>query len=106
MVERYRQKAPRLAEWAEKNIPEGLAVFELPTAHRRRLRTTNGLERVSREIKRRTRVARLLPNEASLLRLVSAVLSEISEEWETGKVYLNMKNEWPARSEFYRKDVA
>lgn len=106
MVEQYRTKAPKLAEWAEKNIPEGLAVFELSPPHRRRLRTTNGLERVSQEIKRRTRVARLFPNEASLLRLVSAVLSEISEEWETGKVYLNMKNVWPAQLENYRKGVA
>lgn len=106
MVERYRTRAPRLAEWAEHNIPEGLAVFELPPPHRRRLRTTNGLERVSQEIKRRTRVARLFPNEASLLRLVSAVLSEISEEWETGKVYLNMREVWLAKSENYRKEVA
>ena len=106
MVERYRTKAPRLAEWAEKNIPEGLAVFDLPALHRRRLRTANGLERISQEIKRRTRVARLFPNEASLLRLVSAVLSEISDEWETEKVYLNMKNEGPATSAIYRKEVA
>ena len=106
MVERYRKKAPRLAEWAKKNIPEGLTVFDLPASHRRRLRTTNGLERVSQEIKRRTRVARLFPNESSVLRLVSAVLAEISEEWETGKVYLNMKNERHVKSEIYRKDVA
>ena len=81
-------------------------MFDLPASHRRRLRTTNGLERVSQEIKRRTRVARLFPNESSALRLVSAVLAEISEEWETGKVYLNMKNEGHAKSEIYRKDVA
>jgi transposase-like protein len=106
MVERYRKTAPRLATWAEENIPEGLTVFDLPASHRRRLRTTNGLERLSQEIKRRTRVARLFPNESSVLRLVSAVSSEISEEWETGKVYLNMKNEGTATSGIYRKDVA
>ena len=50
------------------------------------------LERINREIKRRTRVATLFPNEASLLRLVSAVLMEISEEWETEKIYLRMEN--------------
>jgi transposase-like protein len=49
------------------------------------------LERLNKEIKRRTRVATLFPNEASLLRLVSAILVEITEEWETGKVYLNME---------------
>jgi len=105
MVERYRKSAPQLAEWAEENIPEGLTIFDLPPSHRRRLRTTNCLERISEEIKRRTRVARLFPNEASLLRLISAVLSEISEEWETGRAYLNMKNERPATS-IYRKEVA
>ena len=92
-VKRYQKSAPKLATWLEANIPEGLAVLTLPAAHRKRLRTTNMLERQNREIKRRTRVATLFPNEASLLRLVSAVLSEISEEWETGKTYLNMETE-------------
>lgn len=106
MIEVYRKKAPALARWAEENIPEGLVVFSAPASHRRRLRTTNCVERVNEEIKRRTRVARLFPNEGSLLRLVSAVLSEISEEWETGRVYLNMRDEWPAQDRIYRKDVA
>jgi len=62
------------------------------------MRTTNMLERVHEEINRRTRVAGLFPNEASLMRLVSAILMELSEEWETGKRYLNMnvENEEPA----------
>ena len=85
--------APKLATWLEANIPEGLTVMTLPAAHRKRLRTTNMLERQNCEIRRRTRVATLFPNEASLLRLVSAVLSEISEDWETGKTYLNMETE-------------
>jgi len=92
-VGKYQASAPKLAEWIEANVPEGLAVFGLPPAHRRRLRTSNMLERLNQEIKRRTRVATLFPNEDSLLRLVSAVLSEVSEEWETGKVYLNMEPE-------------
>jgi transposase-like protein len=57
------------------------------------MRTSNSIERLNKEIKRRTKVATLFPNEESLLRLVSAVLSEISEDWETGKVYLNMEAE-------------
>jgi transposase-like protein len=93
LVERYQKSAPALAEWAEENIPEGLTVFQLPKAHRLRMRTTNGLERLNREIKRRTRVASLFPNEASLLRLASALLVEIDDEWMTGKIYLNMKCE-------------
>jgi len=91
MIEAYRDTAPRLTAWLEDNVPEGLTVFAFDAAHRKRLRTTNGLERLNKEIKRRTRVATLFPNEASLLRLASAVLSEISDEWETGKIYLNMK---------------
>lgn len=63
----------------------------MPAAHRKRLRTTNSLERLNKDIQPRTRVATLFPSEAYLLRLVSAVLSEISGEWETSRVYLNMK---------------
>jgi putative transposase len=92
-VLKYQVSAPKLAEWIDANVPEGLTVFRLPPAHRRRLRTTNLLERLNQEIKRRTRVATLFPNEASLLRLVSAVLTEITEEWETGKIYLNMETQ-------------
>lgn len=87
-VKKYAKTAPQLAEWMEANVPEGLTVMQLPHSQRRRLRTSNMLERLNQEIKRRTRVATLFPNDASLLRLVSAVLIEISEEWETGKVYL------------------
>lgn len=93
MCDKYRESAPGLVDWAEENIPEGLTVFQLPVAHQRRLRTTNGLERLNREIKRRTRVANLFPNEASLLRLVTAVLAEVSEDWETGRIYINMEPE-------------
>jgi transposase-like protein len=81
---------PHLATWAEENVPEGFAVFGLPEAHRIRMRTTNGLERINRELKRRTRVATLFPNMDSCLRLVSALLAEQDEEWLTGKIYLNM----------------
>lgn len=90
-VKKYKKTAPDLSEWMEENIPEGLTVFELPPAHRKKMRTSNMLERLNKEIKRRTSVATLFPNEASLLRLVSAVLMETSEEWESGKVYLRMK---------------
>lgn len=89
-VDKYRDSAPKLAEWMERSVPEGLTVFTRPSTHRRRLRTSNMLERLNQEILRRTRVATLFPNEASLLRLVSAVLAEVDEEWQTGKTYLSM----------------
>jgi putative transposase len=91
-VRKYDKTAPKLATWLAANVPESLTVFAFPLAHRRRLRTSNLLERLNKEIKRRTRVATLFPNEAALLRLVSAVLMEISEEWETDKTYLRMEN--------------
>jgi putative transposase len=91
--EKYRSSAPKLADWMEQNVPEGLTVFTRPSAHRRRLRTSNMLERLNQEIHRRTRVATLFPNEASLLRLVSAVLAEVDEEWQTGKIYLNTETD-------------
>jgi len=87
----YQKSAPELVTWAEKALPEGLVVFNMPQSHWRCLRTDNMLERLNKEILRRTRVATLFPNTASCLRLVSAVVMEISEEWETGRVYLNMK---------------
>ena len=88
VVRKYEKTAPKLAAWLEANVPESLTVLSLPPSHRRRLRTTNMLERLNRELKRRTRVATLFPNDASLLRLVTAVLIEVSEEWETGKRYV------------------
>jgi transposase-like protein len=91
VVARYQKTAPQLAAWLEQAAPEALTVLQIPAAHRRRLRTTNGLERLNKEIKRRTRVATLFPNESSLLRLASAVLSEISDDWETERAYLNME---------------
>jgi transposase-like protein len=91
LVAKYAAPAPKLAAWLEANVPEALTVLSLPAAHRRRLRTTNMLERVNKEIKQRTRVATLFPNEQSALRLVTAVLMEISEDWETNRNYLTME---------------
>lgn len=91
-IEFWATDAPKLAQWAEENLPEGFAAFDLPHAQRVRLRTTNGLERINREIKRRTRVASIFPNTASCLRLVSALLAECDEDWMTGKIYLNLKD--------------
>jgi transposase-like protein len=91
-LDAWKSEAPKLAQWAEENLPEAFSVFDLPHGHRTRLRTTNGLERINREIKRRTRVASIFPNTASCLRLVSALLAECDEEWMTGKIYINLKD--------------
>ena len=82
LVTSYRDKAPKLAAWLEENVPEALAVFTLPENHRRRLRTSNPMERaVQQELKRRTVKVRVFPNEAALERLVSAVLVKIDDKW-------------------------
>jgi transposase-like protein len=88
-VGRYRQSAPKLSAWLESAIPEGLAIFAFPERVRRLLRTSNGLERLNLEVRRRFKVIGSFVNEASCLRLASAILMEVSDEWESGKVYLN-----------------
>lgn len=88
-VEKYAHTASKLATWMEASLPEGLTVMAFPAAQRQRLRTVNALERFSQELRRRTRVVGVFPNEAACLRLISALAMETSEEWETGKRYLN-----------------
>jgi putative transposase len=94
----YAKSAPKLAAWMEANITQGFTVYALPVAHQRRMRTSNAIERLNQELKRRTRVASLFPNEASLLRLVSALLCEQSDEWSTSKIYLNMNSTQPLQT--------
>lgn len=89
-IEKYHKRAPEFARWLELNVDEGLTIYQFPKEHRKKLRTSNGIERMNKEIKRRTRVAVLFPNPASALRLVTGVIIEIHEEWVTGKQYLDM----------------
>jgi len=89
IVQKYQKNASRLADWMEQNIPESLAVFAFPNSHQRKLRTSNCLERLNREVRRRTKVVSIFPNETACLRLISAVLMEIDEEWQTGRMFLS-----------------
>ena len=91
LVLKYEKSAPELSNWMETAIPEGLEVFNLPEHKRKRLRTSNACETLNTQIKRRTRVAGLFLNTDSILRLVTAILMEVSEEWETGKAYISDK---------------
>jgi len=86
-IQKYAVPAPRLSAWLEDNLTEGFTVYDYSLEHRRTIRTTNSLERINKEIRRRTRVVGVFPNEASCLRLISAILMEISEEWQIGKHY-------------------
>ncbi|MCB0097678.1 MAG: IS256 family transposase [Caldilineaceae bacterium] len=89
-LQRYAIRHSKLADWMEATLPEGLTVFDFPESHRRLIRTTNGLERLNREIKRRTRIVGIFPNENACLRLVTAIVMEFSDEWETGKAYISL----------------
>jgi transposase-like protein len=89
-IEKYQKRAPEFAKWLEENIDEELTMYQFPREHWEKIRTSNGVERINKEIKRRTRVAVLFPNPESALRLVTEVLIEIHEDWVTGRQYLDM----------------
>jgi len=88
-LEKWAAKYPKLCVWVETNIEETWTFYRLPVAHHKHLKSTNLLERFNQEIKRRTLVVRIFPDEASCLRLVRAVAAEQHEEWMEGSRYLN-----------------
>ena len=90
---------PQVAAKLETELEDCLACYAFPPAHRPRIRTTNGLERFNQELKRRTRVVRIFPNRAALLRLVTALAMEQSEEWVSGRRYLDLDPLWEAQSQ-------
>ncbi len=90
ITERFQESAPKAVKVLEEGFDDVMSVLSLPPSLRRRLRTTNGLERVNEELRRRERVIRIFPNEQSLYRLLGALLMEIHEEWQTGRAYLNL----------------
>jgi len=89
-LERWGTRYPKLCEWVEENIGETFSFYRLPLQHHKHLKSTNMLERFNEEIKRRTRVARIFPNEASCLRLIRALAVETHEGWLEASRYLNM----------------
>ena len=106
-VNQYGKIAPDWCKWLDENLEEGLTVFSFPMSHWRKIRTTNGVERLNREIKRRTRVATLFPNKESCLRLVTAIVEEIHEDWMAGRKYLSITDtDENAELPNYRKEVA
>ncbi len=87
----WRSSHPHVANLLDDELEDCLACYAAPAAHRVRVRTTNSLERFNQELKRRTRVVRIIPNRAALLRLVSALAMEQSDEWVSGRRYLDME---------------
>jgi len=89
-LQRWQSRYPKLTDWVEAQIGETLNFYRLPRQHHKHLKSTNMLERLNEEIKRRTRVVRIFPNEASCLRLVRALCAEVHETWLEDHRYLNM----------------
>ena len=90
-IEKWAGKHPRLCAWVEENIEETWTFYRQPREHHKHLKSTNLLERLNQEFKRRTHVVRIFPNEASCLRLIRALANEQHEEWLDGPVYLDMQ---------------
>jgi len=89
-IEKWQARYPNFVEWVEDNIEETLTYYRLPLAHHRNMKSTNMLERFNEEIRRRTRVVRIFPNEPSCLRLVRALAVEQHERWQEDHHYLYM----------------
>ena len=89
-LSRWQEKYPKLCDWVEEEIEETLSFYRLPLRHHKHLKSTNMLERLNEEIRRRTRVVRIFPNEASCLRLIRALAVETHENWIESPRYLDM----------------
>ncbi len=102
----FSEKAPKAMECLENGFDDATAVMVLPEPYRRRLRSTNILERLNQEVRRRERVIRIFPNEDSAIRLLGALLMEQDEIWTTGKRYFNMERyrEWGRENKEIDKD--
>ena len=95
----YVEKAPKAIQTLENGFDDITAVLVLPERYRKRLRTTNGVERLNEEIRRRDRVIRIYPNRDSVKRLIGALLMEMDEKWQTGHRYLDMQEYFLWREE-------
>jgi transposase-like protein len=100
---RWQKKYPKLTDWVEEHIGSTLTFYRLPRLHHRHLKSTNMLERLNEELRRRTRVVRIFPNAASCLRLTRALCAETHEAWLEDNRYLNMDLLREQRKEQLRK---
>ena len=91
-LQKYAKDSPHLCTWLEENLPDAFAVYQFPEALRKRIRTNNIEENLNRQIKRRTNLITVFPNENSMLRLVASICMEIGQEWESHAIYLDVRN--------------
>jgi putative transposase len=100
---KWESRYPKLCAWVEENIEETLSFYRLPQQHHKNMKSTNMLERLMEEIKRRTLVVRIFPNVAACLRLVRALAVELDETWIEAMQYLNMEPLIEQQKEALRK---
>lgn len=100
---RWQKKYPKLTDWVEENIGSTLTFYRLPRLHHRHMKSTNMIERLNEELRRRTRVVRIFPNVASCLRLTRALCAETHEAWLEDNRYINMDLLREERKEQLRK---
>jgi putative transposase len=100
---KWQGKYPKLCDWAEDNIEQTLTYYRLPLVHHKHMKSTNMLERLNQELKRRTHVVRIFPNAESCLRLVLALAVETHENWLEGTRYLNMQHLYEHKKEALRQ---
>jgi transposase-like protein len=98
-MEKYSEKAQKAVDNFERGFEDALTILSLPQVYRKRLRTSNLAERMNEEIRRRQRVIRIFPNEASALRLIGAILADTYEEWQSGVRYFDMTEYWEVKKE-------
>ncbi len=98
-------KADNALNLLEEGLEDAIAVLTLPEKYHRRLRTTNMVERLNEEIRRREKVLRIFPNEAAAFRLLGALLAEQHEHWSTGRKYLNMDEYWQWRKQMHQEEA-
>jgi putative transposase len=103
---KWQAKYPKLTSWVEENVEETLTYYRLPLPHHKHMKSTNMLERLNQELKRRTLVVRIFPNAASCLRLVRALAVEIHEGWLEATRYLNMEHLKEHKKEAFRAVAA
>jgi len=87
LMEKYESVYPKFVQKLEEGLEDALACFSFPAAHRKKIRTTNNLERFNEEIRRRTRVIRIFPDEKAFFLLIFALCIEQNEEWQDGRRY-------------------
>jgi putative transposase len=100
---KWSARYPKLCSWVEENIPETLSFYRLPRQHHKHLKSSNMLERLMEEFKRRTLIVRIFPNTASCLRLIRALAIEMHENWIEATRYLNMEPLSEQKKEALRK---